>query len=349
MRDLRGRGPVLAFALLAAVAAIAPWLAPYKAGRQFAGYPFAPPMRPHVVDAEGRWHWRPFAYPIRIVDPIERRYAEDRTRRLTLASAADPADTAEPWFLLGSDGIGRDVLSRVLEGARLSLGVALLSTVFALVIGAAVGASAGYAGGWADAVLMRVADFVIVLPGIYVVLALRGALPLVLTPAQVFVALVAVLSLVGWPSVARGDTRNRPRRTGVGVRRSCARARRRIVARDRASSAAGDARVPRRPGDRARAGLHHGGGDVILCRTRVCGAHAELGRDADGRRRRARRGRRAVAPDARNSDISNDLGDSLGSIDPGPASLGSQSWLTGYNSVRYRGLKHVFQTSTRVP
>ena len=95
-------------------------------------------------------------------------------------------------------------MSRLLAGARLSLGVALLATLLALVIGAALGAAAGYAGGWIDAALMRIADFVIVLPGIYLVLALRGALPLVLTPAQVFGALVTVLAVVGWPSAARG-------------------------------------------------------------------------------------------------------------------------------------------------
>src|SRR5450759_5087868 len=130
----------------------------------------------------------------------------------TIDSSATPSDSRaptstrdqEPWFLLGSDALGRDVLSRVLVGARLSLGVALLSTVLALLIGALVGAAAGYAGGWVDATLMRVADLVMVLPGIYVVLALRGVLPLVLTTTQVFTALVGVLALVGWPSVARG-------------------------------------------------------------------------------------------------------------------------------------------------
>ena len=184
-------------AVLALFVAAVPVLAPYPAGRQFDGYAYAPPMRPHLVDAAGAWH-APFAFPVRSEDPIERRYGQDRTRRLASFSAA------EPWFLLGSDGLGRDVLSRLLAGARLSLGIAALATLFAIALGAAVGAAAGYAGGWIDTVLMRTADFVIVLPGIYVVLALRGALPLVLTPAQVFAALVAVLSLVGWPPVARG-------------------------------------------------------------------------------------------------------------------------------------------------
>jgi len=184
------------FLVFAAAITVAPWLAPYDPGRQFDGYPFAPPMRPHLVDDSGAWH-APFAYALRLVDPIERRYEEDRTKRVTFASA-------EPWFLLGSDGFGRDVLSRVLAGARLSLGVAGLSTILALLIGATAGAAAGYGGGWIDAVLMRVADLVIVLPAIYLVLALRGALPLVLSTREVFIALVAVLGLVGWPSAARG-------------------------------------------------------------------------------------------------------------------------------------------------
>ena len=86
-------------------------------------------MRPHIVDDHGAWHL-PFAYPVRIVDLLERRYAEDRTRRVTFRSGGE-----EPWFLLGSDALGRDVLSRVLVGTRVSLGVALLSTLLALGIG----------------------------------------------------------------------------------------------------------------------------------------------------------------------------------------------------------------------
>jgi peptide/nickel transport system permease protein len=184
------------FLVLVAAVVIAPVLAPYDPGRQFDGYPYAPPMAPHVIDASGAWH-APFAYPIRLVDPIERRYVDDRTRGVTFRSA-------DPWFLLGSDALGRDVLSRVLAGTRLSLGVALLSTFIALLIGAIAGATAGYGGGWTDTALMRVADVVIVLPAIYLVLALRGALPIFLSPWQVFTALVSVLALIGWPTAARG-------------------------------------------------------------------------------------------------------------------------------------------------
>jgi peptide/nickel transport system permease protein len=193
-------------AILTLLVACAPWVAPYDPARQFSAYPFAPPMRPHLVTEDGGWH-APFVYSVRLVDPLERRYAEDHTRVIplrwfsgTLVRVAD----GDPWFPLGSDALGRDVFSRVVLGARLSLGVALLATAIALAIGAVTGALAGYAGGWADSALMHLADLVLVLPGIYVVLALRGALPLILTTSQVFTALVFVLGLVGWPAAARG-------------------------------------------------------------------------------------------------------------------------------------------------
>ena len=194
MGETRRRAVI--FGALVVLLAAGPALAPYDPARQFEGFAFAPPMAPHVVGRDGRWHL-PFARPIHVVDPLERSYAEDPGRRITFGSA-------DPWFLLGSDGLGRDVLSRLLAGARLSLGLALCATALAMLIGALVGAAAGYAGGWLDAVLMQIADFTLVLPAIYMVLALRGTLPLVLTTSQVFAALVSVLALVGWPSAARG-------------------------------------------------------------------------------------------------------------------------------------------------
>jgi len=193
---VNSRPALIVFVGLTIAAAVAPRLAPYDPGRVFPGYPFAPPMRPHLIDDHGGWH-APFAYPVTLVDPLERRYAEDRSRRIGWGSD-------DPWFLFGSDDLARDVFSRVLAGARLSLGVALLAAVIALAIGAAIGATAGYAGGWTEAWLMRAADAAIVLPIIYVVLALRGVLPVRLSTPQIFTALVGVFALVGWPVVARG-------------------------------------------------------------------------------------------------------------------------------------------------
>jgi peptide/nickel transport system permease protein len=109
-----------------------------------------------------------------------------------------------PVFLLGSDSFGRDVFSRLLYGARTSIGLALVATLGAVTIGALAGAWAGYRGGWIDESVMRVADFVLVLPVIYVVLVLRAVLPLVLPASTVFLLVSWIFVVVGWPFVAKG-------------------------------------------------------------------------------------------------------------------------------------------------
>jgi peptide/nickel transport system permease protein len=113
-------------------------------------------------------------------------------------------DGRAPLLLLGADSFGRDVFSRLLYGARVSLGLAAASALGALLLGAAVGALAGYVGGTADDALMHVSDFVLVLPAIYVALALRAALPLVLAPRTVFLLLAGIFAIVGAPFFARG-------------------------------------------------------------------------------------------------------------------------------------------------
>jgi len=202
------RAGALLFAAIATSAALAPVLATNRPEQQFPESAYAPPMRPHIRDADGRWR-RPFVYPLRLVDRLEKRFEEDRSRHVDLQwfsngriVSTDPA--AGPWLPIGGDALGRDVYSRVLIGARLSLGVALLAAAGALAIGALIGALAGFAGGTVDTVLMAVADFIIVLPVIYVVLALRASMPLVLTTGQVFWATAAILAVAGWPFAARG-------------------------------------------------------------------------------------------------------------------------------------------------
>lgn len=76
--------------------------------------------------------------------------------------------------LLGTDGLGRDVLSRVLHGARQSLGGAALAGVLVLTIGVLVGTVAGWFGGWVDAVLMRLVDLVLAVPGLVLAFAIAG-------------------------------------------------------------------------------------------------------------------------------------------------------------------------------
>lgn len=113
-----------------------------------------------------------------------------------------------PAHPLGTDELGRDLLLRLLEGGRVSLFVGLVAALAATAIGAAIGIAAGYLGGWADAVLMRITDFVIALPilPLLIVMAAADLSRLGLDPDRPEAAvgrIVVILALVGWTTVAR--------------------------------------------------------------------------------------------------------------------------------------------------
>lgn len=182
--------------ILTAVAAIAPIVAPYEPSESFRGFLNAPPMPPHLDGLAPAFH------PLVLADRLESRFEPDRTRSVPAPWLGRDAEA--PVFLLGSDDFGRDVLSRLLYGARTSIGLALVAMLGAVMIGAVAGAWAGYRGGWVDDTVMRVADFVLVLPVIYVVLVLRAVLPLVLPPSTVFLLVTGIFMAVGWPLVAKG-------------------------------------------------------------------------------------------------------------------------------------------------
>jgi len=99
--------------------------------------------------------------------------------------------------LLGTDSLGRDVLARLLYGARVSLSVAVFSLIIAMVISTVVGVTAGYAGGWVDSALMRLSDVVNTVPTILLALVLAAWI------GPSFTMVVLVLGLLVWPRVAR--------------------------------------------------------------------------------------------------------------------------------------------------
>ena len=191
------------------LALVAPMLAPNPPTQQFRDHPYAPPMGVHMVGPNGRLH-APFVYSLRLVDRPSHRFETDKTspqalvwfRDGSLLQVADREDG--PLLLLGADELGRDVWSRLVLGTRTSLGVAVTAAIVALVFGALWGAAAASAGGWMDEILMRIADFTVMLPALYVLLVMRTALPEILSSTQVFLTMTAVFAAVGWPYVARG-------------------------------------------------------------------------------------------------------------------------------------------------
>ncbi len=198
---------VLAFVCAAAL--LAPYLAPHEPDARFDRFLNGPPTPIHVISANGRVR-SPFVNPWVRVNQLEQRYETDRAIEVPLqwftgGRLVRSADEARaPLFVLGADSFGRDVFSRLLFGARISLSVAVAAALLAVALGAVIGGIAGYAGGHTDALLMRMTEFVVVLPAMYVVLALRAVMPLVLTSRDVFLILLAIFAVLGAPGVARG-------------------------------------------------------------------------------------------------------------------------------------------------
>ena len=103
----------------------------------------------------------------------------------------------EPGFPLGTDMLGRDIAAGLAYGARVSLLVGTVSTLFAVLVGVGIGLLAGYFGGWIDDVLMRFTEFFQTIPQ----LAMAVVLVAIFTPS--LVSIVTAIAIVSWPPVAR--------------------------------------------------------------------------------------------------------------------------------------------------
>jgi peptide/nickel transport system permease protein len=200
-----GRGLIRAGACILAVLALAalaaPWLAPYDPSEQVdpASSGDRPPgTRLYAVHTtDGRWLLADRVRRDGDTLEVDRRGALSTVPIGQLANPGPDGVADSRLFALGSDRLGRDVLSRLLYGARISLAVGVLALALALTLGIAVGGIAGAAGGVIDLVLMRAVDAMLAFP----------ALLLALVAAALFrsslVTLVLILGGTAWMSVAR--------------------------------------------------------------------------------------------------------------------------------------------------
>jgi peptide/nickel transport system permease protein len=189
-------------------AAASPFFAPYDPTYQNREMPDCPPMRLHV-SAPGDWS-RGFlwAYPMRLVDAEERNYAPDLTRRIYIHFLSGghlftTDSETEPFYLLGSDGLGRDLFSRIVCGARVSMCVGLVGVLISFSLGITVGALSGYVGGLTDNLIMRWSEIEMSLPSFYFLLALAAVIPPGISAAQRFLLIVAIMSFISWAGLAR--------------------------------------------------------------------------------------------------------------------------------------------------
>jgi peptide/nickel transport system permease protein len=207
-------------ALIHLLVLLAGFFSPYDFAAQDRELPYCPPTRVHWVNKEGRRFWRPFVYRWVAREGKFQRYEEDqripypihaltRGAKYTVGGVVTwdrhlfGVDAPARVFLMGSDGYGRDLFSRLLFGGKLSLFAGLVATLLSLTFAVILGTLAGFYEGWPDALIMRCVELFLALPWLYLLLALRGVLPVRTSPERAFLLFIIVIGLVGWARPAR--------------------------------------------------------------------------------------------------------------------------------------------------
>jgi peptide/nickel transport system permease protein len=214
-------GSVVAIVLYL-MAILADFLAPYGREEMSSTYIYTSPQRIRFFDGK-RLYLRPFVYGlVSKSDPtiFRRQYEEDSSQKYFLRFFVQGfpykllgfiptnlhlfgVEDGGTVFLLGTDTLGRDLLSRVLAGSVISLSIGLLGVITSFALGSVIGGFSGLYSGAVDTVIQRVIEFLTSIPTIPLWMALSAAVPKDWTPAQVYFAVTLILSLRGWCGLAR--------------------------------------------------------------------------------------------------------------------------------------------------
>ena len=212
-------GAVLAFMYLSVI--ISEFLSPYALTTRNTDFIYAPPQTINFFH-DGEFQG-PFVYGLKYqlnMTNLKREYQEDKQsiQRIRFFCKGDPykfwghvaasthlfcPSATGTLFLLGTDRLGRDVLSRIIYGTRISLTVGLLGIIFSFIIGITIGGLAGYFGGWVDNLSQRAIEIIRSFPELPLWMALSASLPVTWSPILIYFGITIILGMLDWTGLAR--------------------------------------------------------------------------------------------------------------------------------------------------
>ena len=201
---------------------ISEFLAPYALKTRHTDYIYSPPQPIHFFDEDGQFRG-PFVYGWKYtlnMDLLQREYAEDKSQiyPIRFFHRGDEyhwlglipsnlhlfgVEGEGRVFLFGTDRLGRDMFSRIVYGARISLTIGLLGIALTFVLGLVLGGLAGYYGGWVDNIVQRMIEIINSFPTLPLWMALSALLPVNWNPLWIFFGITIILAMLDWTGLAR--------------------------------------------------------------------------------------------------------------------------------------------------
>ncbi|MCA9836592.1 MAG: ABC transporter permease [Trueperaceae bacterium] len=207
------------------VALFSDFVGPYNPEKTNAKTKFVPPQAISFINGEGKFSLRPGVYGLieeRDPETLRRTFHVDKSvwHPIYFIVRGDPYKMWGLWesdihlfgldkesdgviFLLGSDRLGRDMVSRIIHGGKISLSIGLLSVFLSLILGIVLGGLSGYYGGMVDNIIQRIIEFIRSIPSLPLWMALSAALPPGWPQTLRYFGITLILSILGWTGLGR--------------------------------------------------------------------------------------------------------------------------------------------------